>query len=239
MKNLIFTTCIGSPEVSIALPIHKMYCEKYNIDFIVQNKRKLNFHSIGYEKFEILDLFKYYDRILYLDADVLITPNCPNVFEVHDKYDTFYAFHESENYPGNDRDSEIYNALADDDCPFINWPTEKNSKLRYFNVGLFMASKCHSDFLHKVFYYTLKLKSNTFCEQTVLNYIISKYNVKYKSMDQSWNRCDMGRPDPNLERYHANFIHYAGAGYGKYEKNKWEVLKEDIKNLYGEKFINL
>jgi hypothetical protein len=71
-----------------------------------------------------------------------------------------------------------------------------------------------------------------FKDQTVINYLIVKNNIPFKSLDYSWNRMDFYTQDPTNQRYKANFIHYAGLGYAPKGK-KLALVKRDFEALYG------
>jgi len=66
------------------------YCKKYNLYLEVITHQKYGIkpfnvfsNSINlFEKNQIYDLFDKYNRILRLDYDMLITPNCPNLFDI-------------------------------------------------------------------------------------------------------------------------------------------------------------
>jgi hypothetical protein len=82
--NNIYELCIDS--------IRK-YSKKYSIDLIEFNTFKINTNSIVFEKFQNLELFNLgYDRILQIDADVLINPNAQNIFEVYNDSSFFMRF---------------------------------------------------------------------------------------------------------------------------------------------------
>ena len=48
---------------------------------------------------------------------------------------------------------------------------------------------------------------------------------------------DLGKPDPENLRLNANFIHYAGMGYDYENIGRFEIMKKDIRTLYGDKYL--
>jgi len=59
------------------------YVNRIGCDYISITDNKID--PILWNKFQIYDIVNgKYDKALYIDADVLITPNCPNVFDVID-----------------------------------------------------------------------------------------------------------------------------------------------------------
>jgi len=61
----------------------KKYCKKYHLNYyILVGKEGLTIPMLFYEKFRLVNFFDKHDRILYVDADVLIRDNSSNIFEV-------------------------------------------------------------------------------------------------------------------------------------------------------------
>lgn len=234
MKNLFLTTMIGDcPKDS--LKIFERYCEKYNLDLEVISDYQINYYDLGFEKFRVLKMFDKYDRVVYVDGDVLITPQAPNIFDVYNDPTYFYAFHENGYSPMNDRDPLINHCLTELDKSFCVWPKEWNGKMRYFNSGVLLFSKEHAQSLEKFSYYAPKLRQFWGTDQTTLNCIVTLENVKYKNLDWEWNRGDLACPDWNRMRYKGNFIHYSGRGYDFSENvGKHQMLKNDLMFLYPE-----
>ena len=234
MKNLFLTTLIGEcPKHS--LKVFEKYCEKYNLDLEVMTDYKINYYDLGFEKFRVLDMFDKYDRVVYVDGDVLITPHAPNIFEEYPDPSYFYGFHENGYCIESDRDPLINLCMVELDKTFCLWPKEWNGKKRYFNSGILLFSKEHREALSKFSYYAPKLQQYWGTDQTTLNCIITFENVKFKNLSWDWNRGDLSAPDWNLMRYKANFIHYSGRGYDFVEGiGKYNMLKKDLDFLYPE-----
>lgn len=92
--NLLITVATGYflSFYEIVKPSLVAYADKINADLICLMAPK---HSWwGYEKFRVQTFVPYYERTLYVDSDLVITPNCPNLFEmvpyedigIHDDY---------------------------------------------------------------------------------------------------------------------------------------------------------
>lgn len=235
MKNLVLTTLIGDCP-KYALPIFEKYCNKYNLDLHVITERVVNWRDLYYEKFLAVELLDKYDRILFIDGDVLITPQAPNIFEYYPDPTFFYAFHENGYSGQNNRDGFVKETLQGFGDRFIAWPKEWNGKLRYFNSGVMLFSKQHQKALSNFREVDEITGSLPISEQTCLNAIVTLYNLPYYNMEWSWNRGDLGVPDPNLQRYQSNFIHYSGQGYTFYSKatSKYDILRSDMGFLYPE-----
>ncbi|MFW6353883.1 MAG: hypothetical protein ACOC3I_05810 [Verrucomicrobiota bacterium] len=72
------------------LPLMRQWAEREGWDFIVLNQRRL-FHNPNWprrrfglhvEKFQIHELMDQYERVLYMDADILVHPSAPSPFEL-------------------------------------------------------------------------------------------------------------------------------------------------------------
>ncbi len=81
--NLVLSIAIGSLYQEMAGITHQSisrYAAKIGADFKVISEQS---HSTPHwEKFEIYDLLATYDRILYVDTDVLISSDCPDLFQI-------------------------------------------------------------------------------------------------------------------------------------------------------------
>lgn len=91
MKRALVTLSIDmDPALAPAMRIFAAYAQKYQCDFIridqprfrirpnLFRKRRVWYHI---EKFQLLDYLQAYQRVLFLDADILLHPDCPDLFE--------------------------------------------------------------------------------------------------------------------------------------------------------------
>jgi lipopolysaccharide biosynthesis glycosyltransferase len=226
-KNLVFSLSMGRYSNYQTINYMRDYAKKCDADFISLNHPVINHANIYFEKFFFVDLLDRYDRIFYVDCDVLVTPNAKNVFEEFSDDECFYAFAENDHNQWRDRDYCVNPLLGD--CP--EWPLQENGKRQYFNAGIFLVSKP----LQKYFLNFRNVPNipgiYEFGDQTYLNYLIVKNKIKFQSLPHSFNRMNLGKNDPNNERYNSNFIHYAGPDlYGN--GNRDITIQNDINYLY-------
>ena len=90
MKKAIFTLAIGdNPMYKAAVESFKAYGKKVGADVIVSDRLhykvdiknpKFDASPAWCEKLYITDLLKEYDRVLYLDADIIVTPEARDIF---------------------------------------------------------------------------------------------------------------------------------------------------------------
>ncbi len=151
-----------------------------------------------------------YEKLLYLDSDMIISEHAPNPFDLCVEDDTMYAvsdmqagnaqlnviWHDCIYLPGTDKLIEKYPSFA-------RPPPEK-----YFNTG-FMLFK-NTDNVRKTFDLidgNREFESPTCYDQTVINMIVFN-TIKVKLLPETWNYIVWGRPDnPG-----AFINHYAHAG---------------------------
>ncbi|WP_434927311.1 glycosyltransferase [Shewanella sp. HL-SH2] len=217
MKKAIFTLAIGdtNPMYNAALLGFKLYAEKVGADLIVSDQfhYPINIQDPQHtaspawtEKLYIKELLKEYDRVLYVDADIIITPHAKDIFEQYDDLETIYMFNEGallERQPVLDKIFAIKGPVAD-------WP-QVNGRPVYFNLGCMLISN-QSKLFDIATLEDLQQVCNhiKYYEQTYINYLIQRDGLKYQSIDAEFNRMDVLGQDGYRN---ASFIHYAGRGY--------------------------
>ena len=141
MKTAVVTMTFGSDWEGMGYITHptiKAYSDKLKSDFIVINMPVVNAKDIGFEKCQLGNLLNYYDRIIYLDTDILVTKYCPNLFEIVPDND-LGAFIESqyEQYS-----AEVQHSFrikrTQEKLGNIGWIKD------YFNTGVMVLSKKHA-----------------------------------------------------------------------------------------------
>lgn len=223
MKKAIVTVCIGEEFLELSKLTHptlKSYADKINADFIVLDTCKTTPH---WEKFRINDLLNKYDRIIYLDTDLIVRDDCPDLFDIV-PYNQIGAFNEAKFVQREY--SLIETARAYDiDPSMINW----NGK--YYNTGVMVLSKCHKRFIIKP-----EKEYSNFYEQGYLNLVISMEESHRTKEDDplmfdlpfAFNR--MTCLDFSGEVRHASYIiHYAGYHYFTQPGEIELLISEDLK----------
>ena len=99
MKNVVFMTAVKVPDMEYrsapyeyGIKSFKHWCNKNNCELVVLDElihpndiMRINYHR--YYAFDILDNSGIdYDQILITDADAVIHPDCPNFFELTDRF---------------------------------------------------------------------------------------------------------------------------------------------------------
>lgn len=232
-KNVIFTIGINNFDKLPTMGAIEDYSKKCDSDFFVLKNPMINYQNFYFEKFFFTYLLGKYDRVLYMDADVLITPNAENIFEKYPDQEKFYAYNETDDNETMDRDPFVEPLLAD----VPHWPLDNKNKRMYFNAGVFLVSKPQKEFFENFRKIPNIPGILSFGDQTYLNYLVFKNKINFETIDYKFNRMHLGKKDPEYKRYESNFIHYAGPDvYGN--GNKMETINNDYINLYKKNIKN-
>ena len=134
-----------------------------------------------------------YDQVLIVDADTIIHPDCPNFFEMTNNEFTVVAVNGC--YEWVTRSIRDWgNSLFPEEPKVKPWD--------YFNGGFQITSKKHKEFysLVKNFYLenkniitelTAKIKAGT--DQTIINYLTQRENIKVNYLPERYNLQDLFR----------------------------------------------
>ena len=222
MKKAVVTLCIGEEfnELSkLTHPTLRSYSEKIDAEFIVLNKCETSPH---WEKFHLYNLLSTYDRILYLDTDLIIRDDCPNLFDIV-PYNQIGAFNEAR---FTQREYSIIETARAYGIEYskLNW----NGK--YYNTGVLVLSKCH----RKLFIKPEKEYSNYY-EQGYLNLVISMEESR-RGKEDTTLMCDLSYDFNRMtcldfcgvERHGSYIIHYAGYHYFTQPGEIESIIKDDL-----------
>jgi len=230
MKKAVVTLCIGEDASGFSQyshPIFRRYAEKVEADFICIDTPKIKLpkypegiNPILFEKYQLFDILADYERALYLDTDILITPHAPNIFNVV-PYDKVAGVFEDFGMDMRDRRVRIQavQAILGD----IGWRTG------YMNSGVFVVSRPHREaFRLYLTYPPVQCKY----EQTSTNWYLRKVAGDILPLDYKWNYMGISRVyyGPNYRR--AYFIHYAGGGIFPWIP-RLDQIRADYEYFYG------
>ena len=149
-----------------------------------------------------------YDQVLIVDADTIVHPNAPNFFEETDGEFSVVL--------NNGCSEWLTRSIRDwGNSLFKNEPKVKPWK--YFNGGFQITSKKHVEFYNTVKSYYLenqreilqlsdKIKAGT--DQTIINYLVQREDVKVKYLPECYNLQDLFRK---------NLLHLPGHAWWKDE----------------------
>jgi len=197
--NLVLTISIGdyyNEVAKISLPSIKKYAEKIGADFLNVTEFNKYYITQKWNKFLIAELLNEYKRIIYVDIDILIRDDCPNLFEIvpNDKLGMFNEGRYAPRLEFLEQASEYYGE------PLKKW----NGK--FYNSGVMVISRMHK----KIF----KLpKGIDFVEtdQPYINLRILNDEIKMFDLDFRYNRMDILDKFCGISRLDSYIVHYAGA----------------------------
>ena len=198
-ENLVLTITIGDYYQKISqytLPSIQNYANKIGADFLNIKQGQGGFITQKWNKFYIHELLNEYKRIIYLDIDILIREDCPNLFDIvpADKLGMFNEGRYTTRYEYLEQASEYYKE------PLKPW----NGK--FYNSGVMVISRLHK----KIF----KLPHGIdFVEtdQPYLNLRISNDRIEMFDLDFRFNRMDILDKFCGISRLDSYIVHYAGA----------------------------
>jgi len=216
LKKALITLAIGDEAnemLKIAMPSFEAYAEKIGADLIIINENKLNIThpQLGIplpniEKFQIKEIMDRYDRAIYLDIDIIIHPECPDLFNIV-PIDMVGAV--PDNFNGTWDNINRYNdiASAQDSLGDIGW------KSGYFNSGVMVFSKEHIGIFDNP---KDREKMNCqFRDQTLINYNFQKHEYKFFVLNKIFNGMEItgfsSRRNPQ-NKTDAYIMHFAFEG---------------------------
>lgn len=197
--NAVLTISIGKEYQEIAKythPVIKKYAEKLGAEFVCIDVQKISQTTPHWEKFQIYDLLNKYERILYVDTDIIIREDCPNLFD-EVSFSRLGMFNEAQ---FTDRSRE----LMIDICKAYD-TTLSSWNGHYYNTGVIVISRCHKELFKKP-----DKEIFSFYEQSYLNMIISKMDVPIHNLHHKFNRMTCMDRFIGEERFASYIIHYAG-----------------------------
>jgi len=210
--NLVFTISIGDyyQEISkYTLPFLENYAKKIGADFLNITEHNPDYITQKWNKFHINKLLNDYKRIIYLDIDMIIRDDCPNLFEIvpENKLGMFNEGRYSSRYEYLEQAGKYYGE------DLKKW----NGK--FYNSGVMVISRRHSQIF--------KLpKGIDFVEtdQPYINLRILNDGVDMFDLDWKFNRMDILDKFCGISRLDSYIVHYAGA-----PKNMiFDVMSRDI-----------
>ncbi|KZW98954.1 hypothetical protein JL49_19810 [Pseudoalteromonas luteoviolacea] len=234
MNKVIVTLAIGdNPMYQAAIHSFRHYAKKVGADLVVADaltfkvdiqSPKFGANPAWAEKLRIGQLLAEYDRVLYLDADILVHPDTEDIFQKYNDLDTVYMLNEGEICPRHHEKLLIENVLGE-----IDWPTFNNKPV-YYNVGVILASKgCRLFEFATLSRLQLVCNEVRFYEQTLFNYELFGNQLKHRALSEDFNRMDMFGKQGYRR---AGFIHYAGKGYAKNNRRRDVQFLKDFAHLY-------
>ena len=222
----------------------KVWCDKNDCELFILNDEVLP-HSempISWQRYYIFDLLEAnkieYDQIMYVDADTIPHPDCPNVFEMSDR--KFCFVHNDGSYDWVLRSIENYSKY------FFNGYMFRYD--HYFDSGMLIFNETHREFFNQIlsFFHNNKKQLITAektwhvgTDQTPVNFLTHMLNIDYKVLPYEYNMVDMAPKELLLE--HMPFIdigwiyQYNSIPDNKDDQLTYFWMEKTFNKLYGDK----
>ena len=219
-KNLVLTIATGSDYEKISeltLSSIENYAHRIGADF--KCIKEFGTSSPHWEKFQIYDLLNQYDRIIYLDTDLIVRDDCPSLFDIV-PFDRLGMFNEG---PFTEREFSLADSCREYGIKLSKWDG------KYYNTGVMVISCCHKQLFKKP-----EKEFSSFYEQGYLNAVIAKENDKLREgplmhdLNYRFNRMSCMDVFTGEERHASFIIHYAGYHYHYGLHNMLSLVKNDL-----------
>ena len=225
-KLAILTIVIGEKYQKIwekTEPFFNDYADKCGADLLVL-KEIPDLPSPHWAKFSIYELLKkQYNRIAFIDADIIIRPDTPSLFDIVPE-NQFGIFDEGQYTPRSICMHEVKKVY--------NIPLPKWNGKTYYNTGVMVISREHRH-IFSINEHVKPLR-NSFGEQTYLNMRIMQSEVKVFPLSHKFNRMSLMDRVIGVSRLDSYLVHYAGDGDNLFKKmdrdiQKWQEDAPDYK----------
>jgi len=204
-KNVIFIVNLSETKkqgrnypYKFSVKSWKTWCDKNNCELFVLTERIYpeEYMNANWHKLFVFQLLENsgidYDQIMIVDADTMVHPDAPNIFNETDN--KFCVVHNYGSYDWVCRSIENYkkHLFPDVDVPLFE----------YFNSGIIICNKKHKEFYEKIIKFYLDNRDDIVklqemyhvgTDQPILNFFVQKENIDYKQLGYEWNMQDMNR----------------------------------------------
>lgn len=200
-KYALVTRAKGIEDIaSVAHPVLKKYAHRCKAEFIVIDEDIINCGSFHYEILQIYDLLKEYDRILHLDSDILIAPDCPNLLDIVPEEKIGLVF---EDKYTRRKSRRYYIRRIQEEWGDIGW------RMGYQNSGVMVCSRVHRE----VFVYDpSRLWNKWGYADLQLSYRIHELGFEIHELPFIYNHMSMFS-EMGKNHLKSFVLHYAGRGF--------------------------
>jgi hypothetical protein len=176
MRKLVLTLAVGDAHKrmgEVTHPTHKAYAKRIGAEFAVISEVKNGWRP-HWGKCAIYDLLGgEWDRIIYIDTDAIVRPDCPDLFEVVPE-ENFGAFNEGKFLPRQEIIAEGVRQYCDKP---LGWDG------LYFNSGVMVISRRH----RQMFRPPVREPQPILWEQTYLNITRIVQSVPVQDIKPEYN----------------------------------------------------
>lgn len=218
----VATTQQGAELHEVTGPGQRAYAKKCNADYVAITGESIYPGYTMFDKFRIYPYLDRYDRILFLDADAGVRPNCPDLFDLYPD-DIFVAHDDTEFIDAKNWDywKEVREVSLSQRLPIPK-------RYRLINSGVVLFSRKHT-YLWEPPKYPL---ATYWCGEQHLEAIrLFNDNLPWAPLPRCFNWMwwiNHRHPDPVGEK-NAFIVHGAGfTGYGGTPEARAKWLRERL-----------
>lgn len=216
--NCVATINIGDIFCDNARKSIDFATSRWNVDFVEVKKLEWPKLHPCFTKFALIKKLIGYEKVLYIDSDILIRSDAPNPFELY-KSDPFCAVHDI--HSDLDFTSDYFWSFAEyflvrhmrvikkhidinlDEMEYIK---------KFFNAGVMLFDpRVISSIIPDNVGTSADVSVDVLCseshyEQALMNYYIQKSEIPIRYLDKTWNRID-----PDISGVMTDYIyHFTG-----------------------------
>lgn len=211
MEKALVTLAIGLPEEECRThAIFEAYARRHGLELVILDtprfrirpnlliKRRVQFHV---EKFQLREILERFDRVLFLDSDIILHPGCPDLLGLVPSGRLGCVY--------DDLGGEAWKRREELERMAARLGPLPEGNRRYFNTGVMVLDASHRGLFRmdrKAFV------RGRWPEQTLLNYRSLQAGLPLEVLDPTYNFMPDGGNGWNLEarRREAMVVHYAG-----------------------------
>ena len=194
------------------------------VDYTMITNKNSDPMQVSMRKVEIFafpDINKF-DKVIYLDSDIIITGDLNVIFDDIVERDKLYVFEESDDYrEHNFKYFGLQNYTPDEIKSF------SDRRIKVFNCGQFgfkVSEEMHAHF-YNILYFMKNYKGEFYYEQSFMNYYFNKLNARKAIFNNYTNLGNRGDKVHELTR----IIHYADAAMS--HKTKLYKMNQDYNTV--------
>lgn len=211
--NAIITVTIGKKYERIAAVTHptlRSYADKIGAEFIIINNKTEEDIVPHFAKLQCQELLMKYDRIIFMDTDIIVRADCPNLFEVVPP-EKVGIFMEGQFIPRRKMDLEM--ASRTYSTPILGIKSPEDWKGEYYNSGVMVVSRCHRTIFTPPDFDKMRKVEGAwdYGEQGWINLQLINGSVPIHRLSHRFNRMSVMDEITGEHRLMSFVIHYAGA----------------------------
>lgn len=203
MKLAVCSLAHGEKYENISkftFPLFREYAARIGADFKEikwDNKQELVYSPAWLKLILLYGLLKTYDRVIFLDADIVIHPELESLFDIVPE--THFGAYQEGDYI--DRSYAMMKAIEDHKLK-----PKREYEGQYFNSGVMVLSKIHRD----LFVWPEQVVDN-FYEQSLINARVFCSGVPVHRLHYHYNRMSSHDLITGEDVFAAKIVHFAGA----------------------------